>query len=70
MEIQQAACGKQYQQEAKKYVINMTGKRKKLHIKNGCHWAKFLTKYYSFDTLAEAKNCGVESTLCMNCFRQ
>lgn len=59
----------EFQRDAKKYVINMTGNKKKLHIKNGCYWSKWFYYYYDFDNLAEAKNCGVESTLCGICFK-
>ncbi len=69
MELKTASNGEQFKKEAKKYVINMRGRKKKLHIKNGCYWASFFTEYYDFDNLSDAKNCGVESTLCEKCFR-
>lgn len=69
MKVKTASSGEQFRREAKKYVINMRGNKKKLHIKNGCHWASFFSEYYDFDSLVEAKNCGVESTLCGNCFK-
>lgn len=68
LELKIAHTGEEYQANAKKYVINMTGNKKKLHIKNGCYWAKGFYEYYDFDTLADAKNCGVETTLCEICF--
>ena len=70
MKLQTASNGPEFQSMARKYVINMKGKRKKLHIKNGCHWSHFFEKFYSFDDMADAKNCGVESTLCEKCFRK
>ena len=65
-----ASNGEVFQREAKKYVINMTSGNKKLHIKNGCPSAKGFYKYYDFDNLADAKNCGIESTLCLKCFKE
>ncbi len=70
MKLQTAHNVKEYQSIAKDYVINMKGKRKKLHIKNGCYWSRCLELFYSFDNLTDAKNCGVESTLCEKCFKE
>ena len=70
MTLKKASNEKQFQKEAKLYVINMHENAKKLHLKNGCHWAHCFWEYYDFDTLLEAKNCGVESTLCGNCFKK
>ena len=70
MKLQTALNGKDYQAKAKKYVINMKGNRKKLHIKNGCYWSRFFEEFYSFDNLADAKNCGVETTVCEKCFKK
>ena len=69
LQLQKASTGDEFQLIAKKYVINMTRKKKKLHIKNNCPWSRYYSEFYSFDNLAEAKNCGVESTLCEICFK-
>lgn len=68
--LKTASNGVEFQRDAKKYVINMTNRNKKLHIKNGCYHAKCFYSYYDFDNLADAKNCGVESTLCEICFKE
>ncbi len=57
MKLQTASNGKEYQSLAKEFVINMKGKKKKLHIKNGCYWSRYLEKFYSFDNLIDAENC-------------
>lgn len=70
LEKQYAQSADEYQQTAKKYVINMFKNRKVLHIKNCCYWSSMFSEFYSFDNLSDAKNCGVESTLCKNCFKK
>lgn len=69
MELKIASNEKEFQENAKEYVINMTSRSQKLHIKNGCRFSKWLWNYYDFDSLADAKNCGVESTRCQLCFK-
>ncbi len=69
MILKYAKNGEQFRKEAKEYVINMTGEKKKLHRKCGCYWSRYLHKYYDFNNLHEAKNSGVESTLCGYCFK-
>ena len=47
----------------------MLGNKQKLHKKNCCQYSKFYAEYYDFDTLEEAKNCGIEFTKCKLCFK-
>ena len=57
-----------FQKEAKEYVINMLGKRRKLHKKNGCQFSFIYHKYYDFDSVEEAEQSGIAYTLCEVCF--
>lgn len=50
-------------ENAKEFVINMFCNEKTLHKKNCCQDLK----YYDFDTYAEAKECGIDSTDCEFC---
>ena len=73
MEIKNGTCRNAFQQEAKKYVINMIrGSKRTLHVKNTscCPWSKYLMEYIDFDTLEEAEICGVEFVKCQNCFKE
>lgn len=70
MELKCATTSMQFQEEAKKYVINMLGNKQKLHEKNCCQYSKFYAKYYDFDTVEEAEKCGVEFTKCKLCFKE
>ena len=69
MEIKHAQGKDDYQNNAKKYVINMMkGSQKTLHIKNGCYYAESLEYYVDFDTFEEVKKSGVKHIECDNCF--
>lgn len=58
----------EFRREAKKYVINMLGKKRKLHIYNGCCHSKCLFEYYTFETFEEVEASGIEFTKCRICF--
>lgn len=60
----------EYQKDAKKYVINMDGGKKKLHIKNNpsCWHSNRLTEYVSFDTLEEVNELPFSVHKCDKCF--
>lgn len=65
-----AHTGIEFQNDAKKYVINMVGGKRKLHIKNckscphsGCHY-----EYYDFDSYEEVMASGIAFTKCGHCF--
>lgn len=58
----------EYQENAKKYVVNMCSGKKMLHIKNGCHYSKSLWEYISFDTLEEVDNLPFTVSHCQYCF--
>ena len=66
--IKQAISNNEYQRFAKDYVINMLGKKRKLHRKNGCHFSRHYSKYYDFDSIEEAEASGVAYTKCELCF--
>jgi uncharacterized lipoprotein YehR (DUF1307 family) len=68
MKIKIANCGEVFQDEAKKYVVNMQGNRRMLHIKNGCYHGEFLYKYIDFDTLEEAEKYPKNFAKCEICF--
>lgn len=59
-----------FQENAKDFVINMLGNKRKLHKKNGCYYAHMLEKYYDFDTYEQAKESNIEHTDCQICFRK
>lgn len=65
-----AASGPEFQRDAKEYVINMLGGKRKLHKKNCYHYSGFYAEYYDFDTKEEAYASGVEFTLCGLCFKK
>ena len=67
--LKTATNGAQFQRNAKKYVINMLGKKRKLHKKNGCYYAKCFSEYYDFDSFEEARASGLEFTQCRKCFK-
>lgn len=58
----------EYQEDAKKYVINMTSNKRKLHIKNMCHSSKCLCEYLSYETEDEVKNIPFTINKCEWCF--
>ena len=60
--------GKNYKNEAKEYVINMTSNACTLHKKNGCYYSHYLSNYYDFDALEEAEQSDVEFLKCKICF--
>jgi len=69
MEIKQAKGRNDFQNDAKKYVINMmTNSRKTLHVKNGCYYAEYLEYYVDFDTLEDVKKSGIKHIECDKCF--
>lgn len=68
MELKKSITKQHYEENAKKYVINMKNDSKKLHKKNGCQHSKHLTEYYDFDTLEEIKNSNISCAYCHNCF--
>lgn len=63
-----AASGPEFQRDAKEYVINMLGKKRKLHKKDGCQHSKCYAKYYDFDTEEDAATSGIAFTYCEICF--
>lgn len=66
--LKHATGNNDYQRFAKEYVINMLGKKRKLHRKNGCQYSKHYSKYYDFDSIEEAEASGVAHTKCELCF--
>ena len=69
LELKYAPSGKEFQEDAKKYVINMLGKKRKLHKKNGCHYSRCYSEYYDFDTVNEAEVSGINFLKCQLCFK-
>ena len=72
MIVKKSACGAEFQNNAKKFVINMVrGSERTLHIKNTkcCPWSEFLHEYVDFDTEEEAKASGIDYVKCQNCFK-
>lgn len=67
-ELKTACHVSEYKRDAKEYVINMLGKKRKLHIKNGCCHSKCFFEYYTFETLEEVEASGIEFTKCRICF--
>lgn len=65
-----ATTGEQFQNDAKDYIINMLGGKRKLHKKNCCHYSYFYAKYYDFETEEEAYASGIEFTTCGLCFKK
>lgn len=63
-----AASGPEFQRDAKEYVINMLGGKRKLHKKNGCQFSKCYSKYYDFDTKEDAYASDIAFTPCEICF--
>lgn len=71
MIIKKAICKDDFQMNAKEYAINMEHRsRRTLHKKNGCYYGTFLSRYVDFDSYEKAKNCGIESIDCQNCFKK
>ena len=66
--LKYATGNNDFQQFAKEYVINMLGKKRKLHRKNGCHYSHHYSKYYDFDSIEEVKASGIAHTDCELCF--
>lgn len=60
--------GSEYQQYAKKYVVNMCRNRKMLHQKNCCYYSKGMYEFISFDDLEEAGNLPFSVAKCQKCF--
>ena len=63
--------GGDFQNDAKKYVINMVSGTRKLHIKNSknCPHSRYVYEYYDFDSFEEATASGIAFTKCGNCFK-
>ncbi|MBO5339148.1 MAG: hypothetical protein J6A96_05550 [Clostridia bacterium] len=70
LELKHASNGKEFQKNAKEYVINMLGNKRKLHKKNGCYYSKCYCKYYDFNTISEAENSGIDFLKCKICFKE
>lgn len=72
--IKKALCGEDYRKNAKKYVVNMTSSKKRLHIKDTkcCYPSKFIQEYLDFDSEKEAfeffKKYEKDLYRCDNCF--
>ncbi len=60
--------GGEYQADAKEYVVNMCSRKKMLHIKNKCYYAKGMLEYISFDTLEEVEQLPFKVSHCEKCF--
>ena len=72
MKIKEVECRNNYQENARKYVINMIrGSKRTLHIKNTscCPWSKFIQQYVDFDTLSDVESSGIEYEPCKKCFK-
>ena len=72
MTIKDANCRNTFQQESRKYVINMIrGSKRTLHIKNTscCQWSKFLLEYVDFDSLDDVKSSCFNFESCKKCFK-
>ena len=67
MKLKTAGNAKDFNENAKNFVINMLSGAKTLHKKNGCRDSKAISKYYDFDTYAEAKESGIDPTDCKLC---
>jgi len=63
---------KNFQANAKKYVINMlkSSGRPTLHKKDGCYWGKTVQEYVDFDSVDEARENGFDFTKCKICFKK
>ena len=73
MTIKKSANRAEFQNSAKKFVVNMVrGSERTLHIKNKdcCQWSDFIQEYVDFDTDEEAKASGIDYVKCQNCFRE
>jgi len=66
-EMKYATTGPEFQRDAKEYVVNMLGGKRKLHKKNGCQHASFFAEYYDFDSKEDADESGIEFTICGHC---
>ena len=67
MKLKHAQDNKDYA-TAKKYVINMYGGKRTLHIKKNCFHSGFLIDYYDFDSREEVDQSGVSYKECKLCF--
>ena len=70
MILKTAENGEDFQKNAKQYVVNMLSNARTLHKKNGCYYARYLTKYYDFETLKDAEGSGIECLKCKKCFKE
>ena len=70
LELKYAPSGKEFQEDAKKYVVNMLGNKRKLHKKNGCLHSCYYSKYYDFNTVNEAEASGIHFLKCQLCFKE
>ena len=74
--IKHAKCGNDYLDISKKFVVNMTSNKKRLHIKNTkcCYSSKFMYDYIDFDSEEDAYNFFKEYDKdiirCNNCFKK
>lgn len=70
MVLKKAKNGEDFLNSAKKYVANMEGNKKTLHIKgtSRCAPSKFLYTYVDFDTLDEAEAFTPVLCKCQTCF--
>ena len=70
MEIEKSPTKQHYDENAKRFVLNMKNNSRKLHIKNGCQQSTFLSEYYDFDTLEQVVKSFVSHTRCKRCFTE
>lgn len=71
MTIKKSACKADFQDSAKKFVINMVqGSERTLHIKNKdcCQWSDFIQEYVDFDTEEDVELSGIVYRKCKKCF--
>ena len=73
--IKHSKCGEDFQNDSKKFIVNMTSQKKKLHIKNTqkCDESKFAYDYLDFDDEKSAreffKSYGKDISRCEHCFK-
>lgn len=70
MQLKKAKCGKDFQENSKKFVANMHQNKKMLHKKNCCKDSKFMYEYVDFDNLEDAKNFEPRLSFCQICFNK
>ncbi len=70
MEIKIAHSKKEFDTNAKEYVMNMTKNIRTLHKKNNpnCYYSKCFYEYVDFDNLEEVKKFPKTYRKCENCF--